>query len=217
MKKLLLKAAATRLLDNIENGRLTTSELLQTIAIIRDCPDCCDASDSCTKPKSCPNNDGKDCEKQCEAGECKEEKTCDKSKCSKTCDKESSCDKAETLSPAALEKKEISDKIIELGGTPPTKGSLSKFKKALLDLEVEEVEPDEAEDEEESDEDIDKFNELMQELQDLYDRLEEEEKIEDMRVLIKLTKEVNKSVNSPDELSLSELKKLIKNLKKYDK
>ena len=209
MKKIILKAAATELLNSIENGRLTTQELLHIITVIRECPDCCNESDSCTKPKSCPNNEGKDCEKQCEGDECKDEKTCDKSKCSKT------CDKGEVLSATELAKKEISEKIIELGGTPPKKGSLAKFKKALLDLE--EVEPDEAEDEEESDDDIDEFNELMTNLQDLYDKLEEEEKIEDMSVLIDMTKDLNKSANSPDELSLSELKKLIKNLKKLDK
>ena len=215
MKKIILKAAATELLNSIENGRLTTQELLHIISVISECPDCCNESDSCTKPKSCPNNEGKDCEKQCEGDECKDEKTCDKSKCSKT------CDKGEVLSATELAKKEISEKIIELGGTPPTKGSLAKFKKALLDLETEEVEPDEAEDEaedeEESDDDIDEFNDLMTILQDLYDRLEEEEKIEDMSVLTDMTKDLNESANSPDELSLSELKKLIKNLKKLDK
>ena len=39
------------------------------------------------------------------------------------------------LTPTEKQKLEISEKIVELGGTPPEKGSLAKFKKALTDIE----------------------------------------------------------------------------------
>lgn len=134
------------------------------------------------------------------------------------------------LTPTEKAKKEISDRIIELGGTPPERGSLQKFKNALETEEAlmtdseeesteEKVETEEEETKEpeiEEEDDIDRFNELMTELQELYDKLEEEEKIDDMGVVMDLMKEVNPDVEAPDELSYKELKQLHKALKKLD-
>ena len=122
---------------------------------------------------------------------------------------------AKPMSPTEIKKQEISEEIISLGGTPPEKGSLKKFQQALEELKVSQQESSEEEGDEE--EDIDAFNDLMTKVQDLYDRLEEEEKIEDMQVVIEITKGINEKAESPDELSLSELKQFHKELKKLDK
>ena len=135
------------------------------------------------------------------------------------------------LTPTEKQKLEISEKIVELGGTPPEKGSLAKFKQALADIESsteedpndDEVSTDEESEvkeetttEESEEEDIDQFNDLMDEAQNLYDELEEKD-IVDMEQVVEIIQKIDSEANSPDELDLANLKKFVKKLKKLNK
>ena len=113
-----------------------------------------------------------------------------------------------------LAKKEISEQIIALDGTPPEKGSLAKFKEALADLKEEE---ETQEEEEETQEYIDRFNDEITKLQNTYDKLEAADKVQDQNIIFELMKDIDEDAKSPDQLTVANIKKLNKALKKHAK
>ncbi len=137
------------------------------------------------------------------------------------------------MTPVQKEKKEISQKIADLGGTPPEKGSLQKFKDALKALETklaesqeEEDEPKtkekpvESDDDEDTDEDddedeaVDAFNHVISQIQELYKELLDEDIVEDQEFLFDIMAKINHNAESPDELSLDEIRQVYKEVQK---
>ena len=231
--KTLLQSVKEQLIKRSEANSLDTHELIEILSIeteaikITQLPQCtpCDEQEPTPEVEFEPEKDcSTPCDEQAPTPEVEFEPEKD---CSTPCDEQEPTPEVEEKKLTSTEKfkLEISEKIIQLGGTPPEKGSLKKFKDALEALETKEeqevedppAEPEDSEtEEEETDEDIDKFNEVMVKIQDLYDDLEERGIVKNMSTVTDLTIKIDPDAKSPNELNIKGLKKLLKRMKKLD-